>query len=178
MFRRANQLNNIVFFATLQPSILEIPGVAEQFDAWMNALMNTKFDCLAVAASLPGTGESIEATRRRQIAGVMDTIARGLFSQAVLRKAQPAAARQAICGSYKAAVLANLIASSESPQRLDFSNHEAFLGASFAANGEAANKAKFHKATADYVRLLRGHVEALGEGACASGQPAAPGENE
>jgi hypothetical protein len=166
LFRRANQLNNIVFYTTVQPSILENPGVPEQFDAWMNALINTKFDCLAISARLPGTAELVETTRLRNMAGVMDTISRGYFAQAIARRTQPAESQLAICNSYKVAVTTNKLAIADTPQRPDFSDYEAFLAKSFAANGEAAGKVKLYKSTTDYLRTLRAHVEALGEGAC------------
>jgi hypothetical protein len=143
---------------TLRSSVFETAGAREQLDEWMNLLLNVRIGCLASAIEMP------EERVRYNVAGVVDTLARGFLAQAFLYRADAQKSKKALCRSFKAAAISNKLAGM--PRRVDFSDYQQFLKSSLATNGSAISKFRFKQDTIDNLRASREQVEALGEGVC------------
>jgi hypothetical protein len=154
VYRRNTQLNNAIFYLTLQSNIRELEGVSDRLEEWMNKLSAARQDCLALRI-----GKSWDAMKS-DVAGLVDTLAHAYLAQAALRKADADRSRKALCRAYRAALIADKLAG---PPSYFVS---ADLNASLFANGSAISKFQFKNLSRQNLRTTREQVEGAGEGAC------------
>lgn len=157
--RRVTLLNNVVYFLSLQPDVLEEPTARDGFGKLIEELRSIRADCLAFFVSRPNA--DWESTRATALGGILDTLARAMRVQATFQRPDDKSARSLLCDAYRAALYAERLLGEGTlltPAKFDESSLE--------DNGQALRNLADVRSTRNLRRELKQAVEAEGENSC------------